>query len=804
MGLVAYDIYRGEFGVSAGYYHTCALLSNGNITCWGYNSHGQSANYTSGDAIGVSGGYGHTCALLSNGNITCWGWNGHGQSASYTSGDAIGVSAGYVHTCALLSNGNITCWGNNDYGQSESYTSGDAIGVSAGDFHTCALLSNGNITCWGDNGFDQSENYTSGDVIGVSTGDVHTCALLSNGNITCWGDNNYGKSENYTSGDAIGVSAGGGHTCALLSNGNITCWGLNDDGQSENYTSGDAIGVSAGDEHTCALKSNGDITCWGLNDDGQSENYTSGDAKKQAFYVFQFLNDGTYYINSTACDVFGNCNSTETRQITIDATNPVASLGTNQTNNYNSSASSLVFDLKCSDNIGVSTLQLWSNWTGAWHANQTNATPINDTWWNVTVAGIPDGTWKWGARCNDTAGNVDWTDTNRTLTVDATAPSIQFVAPTPENNHIQAENSIFVNVTSVSIPYDHYTLTDFDRSLVGWWRMDYTNGSLYGAVVYDNSSYGNNGTAAGNANQTTSGKFGKGYDFDGNGDYVEVQSSSWNNTNAMKSSFAVSAWVYPKNNHTNTGRFVAAQPAGANPAGGFAIQFPSTKRIGCSVSNLTGTTVTASIVSGIELNNWYHIVCVFTFNSTHVYSQIYLNGVLNATSVANDMNNGQTFANASNVLRIGAPPNIETAGYSINGTIDEVAIINRTVSAQEILALYSASAKQYYNNFIGLAAGNHTFRSYAIETTGNEGQTEQRTVTVDLITCTPPITGNWNITCSDNCTWTSNLTIPGNITINGTGILNLSALWNFTGTNQYVYIYPGCELNIYRGGGFDP
>jgi hypothetical protein len=148
-----------------------------------------------------------------------------------------------------------------------------------------------------------------------------------------------------------------------------------------------------------------------------------------------------------------------------------------------------------------------------------------------------------------------------------------------------------------------------------------------------------------------------------------------------------------------------------------------------------------------------------------------------------------------NVYQIGS-----VKGAQFNGTIDEVVILNRTLSSQEILALYNASANQYYNNFTGLADGNHTFRSYAVDTTGNEGQTEQRTVTVDLTTCTPPATGNWIIDCAANCTWTSNLTIPGNITINGTGILNLSALWNFTGSNQKISIYSKCKLWVCNGG----
>ncbi|MCK4496700.1 MAG: hypothetical protein KAU24_00785, partial [Candidatus Aenigmarchaeota archaeon] len=102
---------------------------------------------------------------------------------------------------------------------------------------------------------------------------------------------------------------------------------------------------------------------------------------------------------------------------------PTASLGTNPVPYYYDSDGSIIFDLKCSDDVGVDTLQLWGNWSG-WHANQTNSTPQNNTWWNVTVNGIPEGIWKWGAWCNDTSGQEDWSDVNRTFTVDTQPPII--------------------------------------------------------------------------------------------------------------------------------------------------------------------------------------------------------------------------------------------------------------------------------------------------------------------------------------------------------------------------------------------
>ena len=67
---------------------TCALLSNGSIQCWGCNTDGQLGNGTTADssvpvtvsgitnAIAVAAGDSdHTCAVLSNGSIQCWGCN---------------------------------------------------------------------------------------------------------------------------------------------------------------------------------------------------------------------------------------------------------------------------------------------------------------------------------------------------------------------------------------------------------------------------------------------------------------------------------------------------------------------------------------------------------------------------------------------------------------------------------------------------------------------------------------------------------------------------------------------------------
>jgi hypothetical protein len=55
---------------------------------------------------------------------------------------------------------------------------------------------------------------------------------------------------------------------------------------------------------------------------------------------------------------------------------------------------------------------------------------VNNTIWSIAVNNIPEGTWRWGVYCNDSAGNEDWSDTNRTFTIDTTKPTLTIVSPT--------------------------------------------------------------------------------------------------------------------------------------------------------------------------------------------------------------------------------------------------------------------------------------------------------------------------------------------------------------------------------------
>ena len=122
-------------------HHTCALLVDNTVKCWGYNDSGQLGDGTTTDsttpvsvsgidnATAISSGLIHTCALLSNNTLKCWGNNGKGRLGDGTTTDratpdsvsdidnATAISSGAKHNCAVLSDNTLQCWGGNSHGQ---------------------------------------------------------------------------------------------------------------------------------------------------------------------------------------------------------------------------------------------------------------------------------------------------------------------------------------------------------------------------------------------------------------------------------------------------------------------------------------------------------------------------------------------------------------------------------------------------------------------------------------------------------------------------------------------------------------
>ena len=157
------------------------------VKCWGGNGYGQTGGGTSGGhsktisgtagdplsgktATHIAAGYRHTCAILTDKSVKCWGYHAFGQTGgrirsdhpvtvSGTEGDPLSgktathIAAGGSHTCAILMDKSVKCWGYKSSGQTGGgipLSQGkEATHIVAGGYHTCTILTDKSVKCWG-------------------------------------------------------------------------------------------------------------------------------------------------------------------------------------------------------------------------------------------------------------------------------------------------------------------------------------------------------------------------------------------------------------------------------------------------------------------------------------------------------------------------------------------------------------------------------------------------------------------------------------------------------------------------------
>jgi len=143
-----------EIAIAGGYANTCALHADGSVSCWGQNAFGEGGDGTTTNrtlptpVVGLPGpvkqlasGSDHSCALLTTGQVVCWGYNAQGEIGDLTTTNRLlpvpinlgvdvaqGIAAGYNHTCVFTASLGISCWGYNAYGQVGDGTTNDAFG----------------------------------------------------------------------------------------------------------------------------------------------------------------------------------------------------------------------------------------------------------------------------------------------------------------------------------------------------------------------------------------------------------------------------------------------------------------------------------------------------------------------------------------------------------------------------------------------------------------------------------------------------------------------------------------------------
>ncbi|MDP9151239.1 MAG: hypothetical protein M3O36_15035 [Myxococcota bacterium] len=295
--------------IAVGGAHACALLSTGEVECWGNNSSGQLGvapdngvaiptrvpNVSGATAIQASGN--SSCALIGN-SWKCWGDSSFGQlgalgnvlpPATVFTG-ATEFSLGDYATCANVG-GSVKCLGDATYGEIGTTMGPDCGGgpnscslspltlsspllnsvrsLSAG-LSPCALTSGGSVVCWGSGATGQIGPGAAStcsqsafptmvpcspvpvlvpgvsNAIRVSTGDIFACALIHGGTVQCWGDNSYGQLGQVENAACL-------TSTSPCSTSPLVVTGLTN-----------ATAIATGNLFACALLQDGTVDCWGF------------------------------------------------------------------------------------------------------------------------------------------------------------------------------------------------------------------------------------------------------------------------------------------------------------------------------------------------------------------------------------------------------------------------------------------------------------------------------------------------------------------------------------------------------------
>ena len=310
---------KNVVSIAIGRQHACALMSDATVKCWGganrnsssiemnYSLLGDGSNKGSlvpivvgvNNVVQIAAGTSHTCALISDGTVKCWGLQYNGALGTLQPFNVAGTPVAYgVYTVENITN---------------------AKNLFSGDNSNCVITTDDQIKCWGISFLDKTKIDFSPVVVSIlgnqdltqiSLANRTACVLTASGSIKCIGANDAGQlgnnsmTDNYTklsdvTGGLVGIKkieSADGYFCAITSSNGVKCWGANYYGNLGNDTQAnssvpvdviDLVGVkslSLNGFFACAWTAKDELKCWGMVNDPTANNNIS---KLKPYQLFQ-------------------------------------------------------------------------------------------------------------------------------------------------------------------------------------------------------------------------------------------------------------------------------------------------------------------------------------------------------------------------------------------------------------------------------------------------------------------------------------------------------------------------------------
>ncbi len=457
-------------------------------------------------------------------------------------------------------------------------------------------------------------------------------------------------------------------------------------------------------------------------------------------YNFTDLPEGVYHLNATVVDLAGNVNTSVTRNVTLDTTDPVVVFNDETTDEGNFSQNWILGNITASDlYLNVSTIQLFNS------SGPVNSSTSNVSTHEMNFTDLADGYYILNATVMDLSGNSNETE-NRTILLDTQAPVVDLSADTTDDGNI-SQNWIFGNITVTdAFGYSNVNFTLYNSTALvsshsgddNWNFTDLSDGVYYlNATVED---------LAGNSNVSETLM----YIVD-----TAYPLIDFNDETTDAGNYSLD-WILGN---------ITVSDMNLNASGIYL--YNSTALVNSSISNLTTHDMNFTDLD----DSWYYL-------NASVWD---LAGNINVTetrTILVDTENATIVFNSDTT----AASNLSQTYIFANVTATDVfGYDNLTIKLYNNSGLINSSSAEgtgsHDFNFTDLADGVYYLNSTIVDLAGNENETATRTIILD--TTTPLIDFNDETTDTGNF---SQSWILGNITVSDTYLNNSGIyLYNSSG-----------------------